>query len=108
MLHLSGFGRAMFVGVVCLLGKSLFGFLVSYLHRPVPGASWLKFDGMANSLILGTILTLIWSSWPEFSGRVLGTLGGMSMLFTGFARLMFSVAARQERRALHEQQHEME
>jgi uncharacterized membrane protein HdeD (DUF308 family) len=62
----------------------------SYLRR-LPGAGWLLFDGVVT-LILAV---LIWRSWPSNTEWVIGTLVGISMLFSGATRLMLSLAARQ-------------
>jgi uncharacterized membrane protein HdeD (DUF308 family) len=37
---------------------------------------------------------MIWRSWPASSVWVIGTLVGISMLFSGFSRLMLSLAAK--------------
>jgi uncharacterized membrane protein HdeD (DUF308 family) len=93
LLHrLTGFAPLTFVWLIYLLGKSLLGLLLSYRFRPLPGASWLYFDGVSNSLILGILLVNIWTMWPVASMRVLGILVGLSLLFSGVARLMISLA----------------
>jgi uncharacterized membrane protein HdeD (DUF308 family) len=38
---------------------------------------------------------MIWRTWPSSTAWVIGTLVGVSMLFSGFSRLMLSLAARQ-------------
>jgi uncharacterized membrane protein HdeD (DUF308 family) len=58
--------------------------------RPHPGWGWILFDGVV-SLILGAI---VWRSWPFSSVWAIGTLVGISMLFSGITRLMLSFAAR--------------
>jgi uncharacterized membrane protein HdeD (DUF308 family) len=50
----------------------------------------LLFDGIVT-LILAI---LIWRSWPSSTEWVIGTLVGISMLFSGAARLSLSLAAR--------------
>jgi uncharacterized membrane protein HdeD (DUF308 family) len=62
----------------------------SYLRR-LPGAGWLLFDG-AVTLVLAV---MIWRTWPSSTEWVIGTLVGVSMLFSGTSRLMLSLAARQ-------------
>jgi uncharacterized membrane protein HdeD (DUF308 family) len=59
--------------------------------RRLPGAGWLLFDGVVT-LILAV---MIWRTWPASSEWVIGTLVGVSMLFSGVTRLMLSVSARQ-------------
>jgi uncharacterized membrane protein HdeD (DUF308 family) len=52
-------------------------------------AGWVLFDGIVT-LILGM---LIWLHWPSSSIWVIGTLVGISLIFSGVARLMLSFAA---------------
>ena len=62
----------------------------SFQLRPRCGANWLLFDGIVT-LILAV---MIWSSWPASTVWVVGTLVGISMIFSGFSRLMLSLAAK--------------
>jgi len=65
--------------------------LVAYFQaRAMPGSGWILFDGIVT-LILGL---LVWRQWPSSSLWVIGTLVGISMIFTGMTRLMLSLAAR--------------
>lgn len=58
--------------------------------RDVPGRGWLMVDGFVT-LVLAV---MIWSTWPSSAVWVVGTLIGISMLFSGITRLMLSIAAR--------------
>jgi uncharacterized membrane protein HdeD (DUF308 family) len=58
--------------------------------RPRHGAGWLLVDAFIT-LILAV---MIWRSWPASSIWVVGTLVGISMVFSGFSRLMLSLAAK--------------
>ena len=49
-------------------------------------AGWVLFDGIVT-LILGF---LIWRHWPSSSVWVIGTLVGVSLIFSGISRLMLS------------------
>jgi uncharacterized membrane protein HdeD (DUF308 family) len=51
---------------------------------------WLALDGVVT-LILGF---MIWRSWPASTEWAIGTLVGISMIFSGSSRLMLSMAAR--------------
>jgi len=62
----------------------------SFQLRPRHGANWLLFDGIVT-LILAV---MIWRSWPASTVWVIGTLVGISMIFSGFSRLMLSLAAK--------------
>lgn len=73
-----------------LFAEGVLELLLSYLLRAMRGSSWLLFDGIVT-LILAV---MIWKTWPSSSVWVLGTLVGISMLFSGFSRLMISIAAR--------------
>ena len=72
----------------------LFKGIVQIMHyfqlQPRHGSFWLLFDGVV-SLILAV---MIWRSWPSSSVWVVGTLVGISLLFTGFSRLMLTLTAR--------------
>lgn len=60
--------------------------LVMYFHlRRAHRASWFLWDGIIT-LLLGI---LIWAHWPFSSVWVLGTLIGISLLISGFARLFW-------------------
>ena len=56
--------------------------------RRVPNSGWVLFDGIIT-LILGI---LIWRQWPSSSIWVIGTLVGISLIFSGLSRFMLSVA----------------
>jgi len=65
-------------------------FTLSLRLRPAPGSGWLMIDGVVT-LVLAV---MIWSTWPSSAAWVVGTLVGISMLFSGIPRLMYSVAVR--------------
>jgi uncharacterized membrane protein HdeD (DUF308 family) len=54
------------------------------------GSGWLFVD----SIITLVLAVIIYRTWPANAGWVLGILVGFSMLFSGVARLMLSLAAR--------------
>jgi uncharacterized membrane protein HdeD (DUF308 family) len=58
--------------------------------RRVPGAGWFLFDGIVSLLLAGLIVF----RWPSSSFWVLGTLVGVSLLFSGIARLTIPMARR--------------
>lgn len=64
--------------------------ILSFQLRPRHGANWLLIDGVVT-LILAI---MIWRSWPASTVWVIGTLVGISMIFSGFSRLMLSLAAK--------------
>jgi len=65
--------------------------IVLYFNiRGAANAGWVLFDGIVT-LILGC---LIWRRWPSSSVWVIGTLVGISLIFSGISRFMLSSAAR--------------
>lgn len=73
---------------LCL--EAILEFVLSFKLRPMPGSGWLLVDG----IITFVLAILIWRMWPSSSGWVLGTLVGISILFSGISRLMLSLGAR--------------
>jgi uncharacterized membrane protein HdeD (DUF308 family) len=86
----AGLASLTLVLAIYLFAEGLLEFILSFRLRPMPGSNWLLFDGIIT-LILAI---LIWRSWPSSSEWVLGTLVGISMLFSGVSRLALSLAAR--------------
>jgi uncharacterized membrane protein HdeD (DUF308 family) len=80
----------------CLLLEAILEFILSFQLRPLPGSGWLLFDGIVT-LILAI---MIWRTLPNSAMWVLGTLVGISMLFSGIARLTISLAARRASNAV--------
>jgi uncharacterized membrane protein HdeD (DUF308 family) len=58
--------------------------------RSMRGSSWVLIDGIV-SLLLGL---MIYRQWPSSSAWVIGTLVGVSMIFSGISRVMLSLAVR--------------
>jgi uncharacterized membrane protein HdeD (DUF308 family) len=58
--------------------------------RSVQGSSWFLFDGIVT-LLLGL---MIYMQWPSSSAWAIGTLVGVSMIFSGVTRVMLSLAVR--------------
>lgn len=75
---------------IYLFLEAFFEFLLWGFVRALPGSAWLLLDGVVT-LILAV---LIWRTWPSNTEWVIGTLVGISMLFSGTTRLMLSLAAR--------------
>lgn len=75
---------------IYLFFESILEFTAFAALRRTPGASWLLLDGVIT-LILAI---MIWRTWPSGSEWVLGTLVGISMIFSGTSRLMLSLSAR--------------
>ena len=73
-----------------LLFEGIFEIIQFFQIRPRHGAGWLLLDA-AITLILAI---MIWRAWPASSVWVIGTLVGISMIFSGFSRLMLALAAK--------------
>ena len=73
-----------------LLAKGALELVLSFRLRPMRGSTWMLLDGIV-SLILAV---MIWRTWPSSTEWVIGTLVGISMLFSGVSRLALSMAAR--------------
>jgi uncharacterized membrane protein HdeD (DUF308 family) len=58
--------------------------------RRVRHAGWVLFDSIIT-LVLGI---LIWAHWPSSSLWLIGTLVGISLIFSGVSRFMLSLAVR--------------
>lgn len=85
-----GLASLTFALAIYLLAEAMLEFVLAYRLRPAPGSGWLAVDGVIT-LILAI---LIWRTWPLNVPWVLGMLVGISMLFSGVARLMLSLAAK--------------
>jgi uncharacterized membrane protein HdeD (DUF308 family) len=58
--------------------------------RRLPGSVWFLVDGVVSLLLAG----LIFFHWPSSSFWAVGTLVGISLLFSGIARLTFPMRLR--------------
>jgi uncharacterized membrane protein HdeD (DUF308 family) len=90
------------VATLTLLLASLFlieGVLNILLYvkmRPIYGSAWVLVDGIVT-LLLGL---MIYMQWPSSSAWAIGTLVGLSMIFSGVARVMMSLAVRKVRNTI--------
>jgi uncharacterized membrane protein HdeD (DUF308 family) len=64
--------------------------VLAFRMRPHHGWVWVLVDAIIT-ILLGV---LIWAHWPFNSEWVVGTLVGISILMSGFSRLMVSLAIR--------------
>ena len=75
---------------IYLFAEGVLELILSLRIRPRRGWAWLLVDAIIT-LILAF---LIWQTWPSNSDWVIGTLVGISILFSGLSRLVLSLAAR--------------
>jgi uncharacterized membrane protein HdeD (DUF308 family) len=64
--------------------------IVAALSLRLPNWGWTLFNGIAT-MALGII---VWGGWPVSSLWVLGLFIGITLIFTGWARVMLAVALR--------------
>ncbi|MBD2358009.1 HdeD family acid-resistance protein [Tolypothrix sp. FACHB-123] len=69
-----------------LLTEGVFELILAFKLRPQKNWTWVLGDGIIT-LILGV---MIWFQWPFNAPWLIGTLLGVSILFTGVSRLMLS------------------
>jgi len=85
-----GLATLTFVIALYLFVEAILEFAESYMLRYESGSGWLVFDGVIKLLLA----FIIWSNWPTSKVWAIGTLVGVSMLFSGISRLMMSSALR--------------
>jgi uncharacterized membrane protein HdeD (DUF308 family) len=90
MNPVAGLASLTLVLAACLFIESILEVILSFKLRPLSGSGWLLLHGIIT-LILAI---MIWRSWPTSTMWVIGTLVGISMVFSGIARLMISLGAR--------------
>jgi uncharacterized membrane protein HdeD (DUF308 family) len=87
---LAGLASLTLLVAMYLMIEGILEFVLWFQLRRSAGRGWLLFDGIVT-LVLAV---MIWSTWPSSAAWVIGTLVGISMLFSGLSRLVLSLAAR--------------
>jgi uncharacterized membrane protein HdeD (DUF308 family) len=64
--------------------------VIAFQVRAAQGSGWLVFDGVLNV----AIAAMIAAAWPASTAWAIGVLVGVSMVSSGFTRLMISSAVR--------------
>jgi uncharacterized membrane protein HdeD (DUF308 family) len=64
--------------------------ILAFKIRPRRNWQWVLVNGI-TTLVLGA---LVWFQWPTNAPWLIGTLVGVSVLFTGISRLMLSITGR--------------
>ena len=85
---LAGLAWLTLVLATFLLIEAALEFVLYFNIRRRVNAGWVLFDAMIT-LLLGI---LIWARWPFSSVWAVGTLIGVSLIFSGISRLMLSSA----------------
>jgi uncharacterized membrane protein HdeD (DUF308 family) len=73
-----------------LVAKGVVEGILAFTIRALPGSGWLMFDG----ILTVAIAVMIASAWPISAVWAVGVLVGVSMISSGFSRLMVSIAVR--------------
>ncbi|MDZ8259283.1 HdeD family acid-resistance protein [Nostoc sp. ChiQUE01b] len=73
-----------------LLTEGTFELILAFRLRPQQNWTWVLGDGIIT-LVLGA---MIWFQWPFNAPWLLGTLVGVSIIFTGISRVMLALNAR--------------
>jgi len=73
-----------------LFVAAILEFTLAWQLRRLGGSGWLIFDGVVALLLA----ICIWMTWPSSSEYVIGTILGVSMIFSGASRLAVLSAAR--------------
>ena len=91
LMHpLLGLVTLTFVVAVFLLIEAGLETALYFTIRGKTNAGWVLFD----ALVTLVLAIMIWSQWPSSSAWVLGTLVGISLIFSGISRLSLSSAFR--------------
>jgi uncharacterized membrane protein HdeD (DUF308 family) len=72
------------------LVEGVLDIVLFFKMRPMQGAGWVLLDGIVTLLLGG----MIYVQWPSSSAWAIGTLVGISLIFSGVARVMMSLAVR--------------
>lgn len=72
------------------LVEGIFDIVLFFQARSVRRSSWILLDGIVT-LLLGLMIYL---QWPSSSAWAIGTLVGVSLIFSGVTRVMLALAVR--------------
>lgn len=70
--------------------EGIFDLVLYSRLRAMHGSSWFLFD----AIVTLALAVMIYMQWPSSAGWAIGTLVGVSMIFSGVARVMMSLAVR--------------
>ena len=86
LLPIAGIIALTLVLAIYIAIEGIFELVVFSMVRRRRGSVWFLIDGLVSLLLAG----LIFFQWPFSSLWALGTLVGISLLFSGFARIAWS------------------
>jgi uncharacterized membrane protein HdeD (DUF308 family) len=87
---LLGVASLTFALALLFLIEGMLNIVLFFKMRSVHGSSWVLVDGIIT-LLLGL---MIYMQWPSSSAWAIGTLVGISLIFSGVARVMMSLSVR--------------
>lgn len=90
MQPLLALGSLTLLLAVVIVAAGVCEIIAYFRHRAAQASGWLLFNGIIALLLGG----MIWFHWPSSSVWAIGTLVGVNLLLTGFARLMLGLAGR--------------
>jgi len=73
-----------------LIAKGVVEGIIAFKLRQLVGSGWLLVDGILSV----AVAAMIASAWPVSAAWAVGVLVGVSMISSGFSRLMVSIAVR--------------
>jgi uncharacterized membrane protein HdeD (DUF308 family) len=85
-----GIASLTLVLAILFLVEGILDIVLYFKVRSTARATWILLDGIVT-LLLGL---LIYAHWPSSSAWAIGTLVGVSMIFSGVTRVMVSLAVR--------------
>ena len=90
LFPVAGLATLTFILAMYLFVEAILELMLFFKIRPKSGRTWLLVDGIVT-LILSI---LIFVTWPSGAEWVIGTMVGISILFSGISRLMISLLKR--------------
>jgi uncharacterized membrane protein HdeD (DUF308 family) len=90
LLPVAGVAALALVLAFYIAAEGVFELVVFSFLRRLRGSVWFLVDGLISLVVAGLILF----HWPSSSLWAVGTLVGISLLFSGIARLTLSIAMR--------------
>jgi uncharacterized membrane protein HdeD (DUF308 family) len=92
MNPLAGLVTLTLVLAVFLLMEAVFETALYFQVRGRVNAGWILFDAIVTLLLA----ILVWSQWPSSSLWLIGTLVGISLIFSGISRISLASAMRRK------------
>ncbi len=82
-------GFTLLVGAI-FVAKGVMQVIMGFQYRPSSGWGWIVTAGVL-AIVLGILIVM---GWPQSTDWVLGTLVGISLIFSGWSYIMIAMASR--------------